>query len=214
MTLFELLSVGVFLVLVAIGLMFLVVILKGTPHTSSAELVGRGDFSRALAEAEVGPEAERDALLAAVVAAKHMLELETAEDLAGRIVASDETDGEAWMERGLIAAYRGDHASAEEYLANAERSRSDLFESISLHRAWSELRSGDAERARRRFEEIAAPLESKLRTDLGPGDPLFAEWFFQAADLWDACGASDKSEWARREARRSAPDSPLIDRYA
>lgn len=214
MNLFELLSLGVIATLLVVGLMLLVVILRGTPRTAAGALVGRGDFERALAEARVGPEAEQEELLPAAVAAKHMLELDTAEELLARILERDDSDGEAWMERGLVAAYGGDYARALEWLAEAERQRSDLFESISLHRAWAELRSGRTDRACRRFEEISAPLESKLRSDLGPGDPLFAEWFFQAADLWEECGAADKSTWARREARASAPESRLVARFA
>lgn len=214
MGLFELLSLGVIAVLVLVGLLVLVVVLKQTPRSAAGSLVGSGDFSRALAAADLGPGAERDELLAAAVAAKHLLELGTAEELTRRILEGDDSDGEAWMERGLAAAYRGDYEHAVEWLANAERCRSDLFESISLHRAWTDLKAGRGGPARKRFEEISAPLESKLRSDLGPGDPLFAEWFFQAADLWEESGAHEMSAWARREARQAAPDSRLIAEFA
>lgn len=213
MGLFEIISLGVTLVVIAAGLAVLVVILKQTPRSAAGSLIGSGDFSRALSSADVGPGAGRDELLAAAVAAKHLLELETADALVRRILEADESDGEAWMERGLIAAYGGDYALAIEWLSDAERWRSDLFESITLHRAWTELRAGLGDSARKRFEEISAPLESKLRSDLGPGDPLFAEWFFQAADLWEESGAPDKGAWARREARRAAPQSALVARF-
>ena len=214
MDLAELLSLGILSAVLLLGLAILVLILKQTPRSPAGSLVGRGDFSRALASADVSPGAERDELFAAALAAKHELDLDAAEALLARILEGDPSDGEAWMERGLVAAYRGDHPRADEHLATAERYRSDLLESISLHRAWTSLRAGDLERARRGFEEISAPLESKLRHDLGPGDPLFAEWFFQAADLWEESGARDKGAWARREARRSAPSSKLVGKFA
>lgn len=213
MGLFELLSLGVISVLVLVGLMLLVVILRQTPRSIAGSLIGRGAFSQAFAAADLGPGAERDELLAAAVAAKHLLELDAAEDLLRRILESDARDGEAWMERGLVAAYRGDYTRADECLRAAERCRPDLLESISLHRSWADLKAGRGRRARCRFEEISAPLESKLRSDLGPGDPLFAEWFFQAADLWEESGAPDKSAWARQVVHRSAHVSPLVARF-
>ncbi len=214
MALFEILSLAVVAALVLGGVFLLVVMLRNTPGSATGSLVGTGDFARALAAADLGPSADRDELLAAAVAAKHMLELDTCEELARRILDRDGDDGEAWMERGLAAAYRGDYANASAWLATAERLRSDLFESISLHRAWAELRAGRGHSAHTRFEEISVPLESKLRSDLGPGDPLFAEWFFQAADLWEESGAHDKSAWAREAARRAAPASRLVARFA
>ncbi len=209
----EIVSLAVTFAVIVAGLLVLLVIVRQTPRSAAGALIGRGDFAGALSSAELGPRAGRDELLAAAVAAKHLLRLETAEALVQRILEVDDGDGEAWMERGLIAAYRGDNARAAEWLASAERHRSDLFESITLHRAWVDLRSGRGGPAARRFEEISAPLESKLRSDLGPGDPLFAEWFFQAADLWQESGAPDKSAWARQEARRSAPQSALVARF-
>lgn len=214
MDLAELLSVGVVSAVLLLGLAILVLILKQAPRSAAGTLVGRGDFSRALAVADVSAGAERDELFAAALAAKHELDLDAAEALLARILSSDPGDGEAWMERGLVAAYRDDPSRADEHLATAVRYRADLLESISLHRAWVSLRAGDPARARRGFEELSAPLESKLRHDLGPGDPLFAEWFFQAADLWEESGAPDKSAWARREARRSAPSSKLVRKFA
>jgi hypothetical protein len=63
--------------------------------------------------------------------------------------------------------------------------------------------------ARRLFSEVEAPLENKLRSDLGSGEPLFAEWFLQAAALWRAFGEEERAGWARREGRASAPESQL-----
>lgn len=214
MTLFELLSVGVLAVLAALGVMLVVVLIRHTPRSAAGELVGRGDFSAALESAALGPGAERDELLAAAVAAKHLLEFDRAEALARRSIEADPSDGEAWLELGLALGYRGEHEQADEALVEASRHRADLLESISLHRAWVALRAGDTGAALLLFEEISAPLDSKLRSDLGPGDPLFAEWFFQAADLWEETGALDRSAWAREEARRSAPGSLLVAEFA
>lgn len=213
MALFELLSLGVIVVLAALGLMLLIVVLRNTPRSAASELVGRGDFSAALDTADLGPTADRDELLAAAVAAKHVLALERAEALALRALDLDREDGEAWLELGLTRAYQGKHESALAAMSRAARHRADLLESISLHRAWVALSDGDSPSACRLFEEISAPLESKLRSDLGPGDPLFAEWFFQAADLWEESGAREKGAWARQEARRSAPGSELVAKF-
>ncbi len=209
----EMMTLGVTVLVAAVVVVVLVAVVRHAPRSAAGTLVGQGDFEAALSAANTGSSAERDELLAAAFAAKHMRELERAAELVERVLELDRDDGEAWMERGLIAAYDGDFVHALEWLETAERRRSDLFESISLHRAWVELRAGDAFAAARRFEEISAPLESKLRTDLGPGDPLFAEWFFQAADLWEESGALEKCAWARQEARRSAPASELVAEF-
>lgn len=209
----ELLTLGVTIAVAGAGLLVLLLMLKHAPRSAAGDLVGRGEFAEALTAADTDGDAERDELMAAAIAAKHMRELDRAESLLARVVRIDDDDGEAWMERGLVAAYRGDYSLAADHLRSAERRRSDLLESISLHRAWVDLRAGASAAALRRFEEIAAPLESKLKSDLGPGDPLFAEWFFQAADLWRESGATEKAAWARREARRSAPSSELVARF-
>jgi len=46
--------------------------------------------------------------------------------------------------------------------------------------------------------EVEIPLETKLRTDLGTGDPIFAEWFLQAGLLWRQRGDLER--------RTQAPD--------
>jgi tetratricopeptide (TPR) repeat protein len=214
MSLFELLGIGVLVVATAVVVMLAIVVVRNTPRSAAGHLVGQGDFARALESADVGPGADRDELLATAFAAKHLLELDRARELLDRILAADDSDGEAWMERGLVQAYEGDYESAGESLAEAGRRRADLLESIGLHRAWAELRAGDEASARRRFEEIAPPIRTKLESDLGPGDPLFAEWFFQAGDLWEAAGESDLSEWAREQARFSAPESRLVAAFS
>lgn len=99
--------------------------------------------------------------------------------------------------------------AAVQALARAIAARSDLAESITLHRAWLALLVGDLATARHLFDEVEAPLETKLRSDLGEGEPLFAEWFLHAADLWDALGEAEKAHWARRAAREAAPESRL-----
>ncbi len=57
---------------------------------------------------------------------------------------------------------------------------------------------------------MEASLESKLRADLG-GDPLFAEWFLQAAVLWNAAGDRQRAAWAWREGVAAAPESRLAE---
>ncbi len=208
----ELITLVVTVLVAVAGLIVLTAVLRHAPRSEAGQLVGQGEFADALESADVGAEAERDELLAAAIAAKHLGDFERSRALTERVLTLDHDDGEAWLELGLSAAYSGDAERALEALYEAGRRRADLLESISLHRAWVELQAQDAVAARRRFEEISAPIESKLRSDLGPGDPLFAEWFFQAADLWEESGALEKSAWARREARRSAPNSPLVER--
>jgi tetratricopeptide (TPR) repeat protein len=193
----------------AAGALILFAILRRTPDSAAAQALGQGDFVGALAGARTGPGAGRDELLAAAVAAKHLLRLEEARRLLARLLAADRSDGEAWLESGLAAAYAGDYAAAGRALAKAAALRSDLAESITLHRAWLELRKGDLHEARRLFDEVETSLENKLRTDLGGGEPLFAEWFLQAAELWTALGDPERAAWAREEGRRSAPASRL-----
>lgn len=206
---------GIFLVLlVLIGAAAsagLFVALRQSRASPAMEELGRGDFAAALAAARTEGRAGRDELYAAAVASKHLLRLEPARAYLARILAADRDDGEAWLESGLVAAYEGDFAAAEQAFAEAASRRSDLAESITLHRAWVELRRGNLRPARRLFDEVEAPLESKLRSDLGSGEPLFAEWFLQASALWAAFGDAERAEWARREGRASAPASRLAE---
>lgn len=171
--------------------------------------LGDGRFADALAAARTDARASRDQLYIAAVAARHLLELDRARALLDRILAQDPADGEAWLERGLTAAWAGDFDGAEQAFQKAGALRSDLLESLTLHRAWLALRRGDPQGARRLFSEIEAPLENKLRSDLGSGEPLFAEWFLQAADLWADAGDEERAAWARSEGRASAPESRL-----
>jgi hypothetical protein len=148
------------------------------------------------------------------VAAKHLLRLDMARAFIDRVLAADPGDGEARLESGLIAAYVGDLITADRELLAAAGLRSDLAESITLHRAWLALRRepADLRTARRLFDEVEAPLETKLRSDLGSGEPLFAEWFLHAAALWAAFGAPADTErviWAAAAGRASAPESRL-----
>ena len=202
---------GIFLfllILIAVAASIgLFVVLRRSEASPAMEALGRGDFEGALAAAR----ARRDDLYAAAVASKHLLRLDEARTILQRILAADPEDGEAWLESGLVASYGGDFATAERSFTEAASRRSDLAESITLHRAWLELRRGNQPTARRLFDEVEAPLESKLRSDLGSGEPLFAEWFLQAAALWDAFGNPGQAEWARREGRASAPASRLAE---
>ncbi|MFL6201296.1 MAG: hypothetical protein ACJ76J_19160 [Thermoanaerobaculia bacterium] len=195
----------------AAGALILFAVLRRPPASAAVQAVGRGDFEAALAAARTGPNAGRDELLAAAVAAKHLLRLDEARALLARILARDPSDGEAWLESGLAAAYAGDWPAAERALAGAAARRSDLAESITLHRAWVELKKKDLREARHLFDEVETSLENKLRTDLGGGEPLFAEWFLQAAELWAAFGDDERANWAREEGRRSAIGSRLAE---
>lgn len=206
---FEDLFTLLIIVVIAAGALVLFAALRRTPVSLAVQAVGRGDFTAALASARTGANARRDELLAAAVAAKHLLRLEESRALLARVLARDPADGEAWLEAGLAAAYAGDWPTAARALAEAAARRSDLAESITLHRAWVELRQKEVRKARRLFDEVETSLENKLRTDLGGGEPLFAEWFLQAAELWAAFGDEERADWAREEGRRSAIGSRL-----
>jgi hypothetical protein len=187
---------------------------RRSPASPAVTALGAGHFAAALAAARTGPGASRDELYAAAVAARHLLRRDEARTFLARILAAAPDDGEARLEAGLAAAYSGDLGGFEraerELLAAAAR-RSDLTESITLHRAWVALRRGDRTLARRLFDEVEAPLETKLRSDLGAGEPLFAEWFLHAAALWAAFGDGGRAAWAARAGRASAPESRLAE---
>jgi tetratricopeptide (TPR) repeat protein len=199
------------LVLLGAGALGLWATLRRPAASSAFQALGQGRFADALAAARTEPPADREELYAAAVAAKHLLQLDRAGELLDRILARDPSDGEAWLERGLVAAYAGDFEGAERALARAEPLRSDLLESLTLHRAWLALRRGDSQAAQRLFSEIEAPLANKLRSDLGSGEPLFSEWFLQAAALWRAAGNREEAEWAHQEGQASAPESRLAE---
>jgi predicted Zn-dependent protease len=210
---FESLFLGALLLALAAGAFLLWSGLKRSGTSLAVQELGRGHFAAALAAARTdGPHPERDELYAAAVAAKHLLDLDRARELLGRLLAADPEDGEAWLESGLVAAYSGDTAAALTAFARAAARRSDLAESITLHRAWLALRQGDTATARRLFDEVEAPLETKLKTDLGEGEPLFAEWFLEAATLWAAFGDSERAAWARSAGRAAAPQSRAWER--
>lgn len=206
---FENLLLVFLLILVAGGALGLWITLKPGPASPAQAALGQGDFTAALERARTDARAGRDELYAAAVAAKHLLELDRARALLDRILAGDPGDGEAWLEAGLVAAYAGDFDRAERAFSRVGSSRSDLLESLTLHRAWVALRRGDLGAARRLFSEVEASLENKLRGDLGTGEPLFSEWFLQASSLWAAEGDAERSRWAFRQGRASAPGSRL-----
>jgi tetratricopeptide (TPR) repeat protein len=191
-------------VVVASGAVVALAVLRHAPRSRAAELLGRGAFEEARRTSGAEP-AER---LAVATAARHLLDLDTAARLLDEALAEDPDDGEALLERALVEAYADRPARAERLLLRAAAARADLAESITLHRAWLELRQGRGRQARRLFEEVDASLESKLRADLS-GDPLFAEWFLQAALLWSAAGDEQRASWAWREGLAAAPESRL-----
>ena len=196
-----------FAVLGAVGLVLFVALRQGTPEPS-AETLGLGRFGDTLALADTSENAERSSLYNAAVAAKHLLDWETAERLLRRILREDD-DGEAWLELGLTQTYQGDYDEALHSFDRAEATRADLFESLTLHRAFVAMRRGESSRARVLFEEVEVPLETKLRTDIGGGEPLFLEWFLQSAALWRAAGKTEKAAWAADQVRDMPGDSRL-----
>jgi tetratricopeptide (TPR) repeat protein len=167
-----------------------------------------GDFGLALALGEA-PGGGRREWLGAATAARHLLLFDRAAALVDRILAEDANDGEARIERALGLLWQRRFAEAESELERALLLRPDLAEPISLHRAFLAERQGDLAGAVRRFEEIAAALENKLRDDLGPGDALFADWFLEASLLWRAQGDEARAKWAAAALARGAPQSRL-----
>lgn len=196
----------------AIAAVLLAVALYGAPVSELARAAAEGRFADALAAARSSPPEERDDLLAAAIAAKHLGSWAEAEGWLRALLDGDGSDGEALVELGLVEVYRGRADDAEARLREAAVQRADLGESILLHRAFATLTRGDAASARRLFEEVEAPLETKLRIDVGGGEPAFAEWFLHAAALWRANGNLERAEWARRKAEQSAPESLLPSR--
>lgn len=175
--------------------------------SGAARALASGDLRRAL---DTGLQSTlSEDLVPAGFAARHLLKLETSAELLERALDEDPDSGEAWLEYGLTLAEQGRLEEAEQALRRAERLRSDLTESVMLHRAWVALLRKDEASALRLFEEIEAPLENKLRSDLGSGDAVFSDWFLQAAQLWHLRGDPEKAAWAFEEARRSAAESRL-----
>jgi tetratricopeptide (TPR) repeat protein len=200
----------VFLLLLAIGLS-LVVVLRSRSRGSTVTLTEAGEFRRALETLEALADPERDDLLAGGRAARNLLDLKAARRLVDRLLDDDPADGEAWLERALIETCAREFEIAREAFARVPATRSDLLESTTLHRAWSELFAGDVTLAQRLFDEVEVPLETKLRDDIGPGDPMFAEWFLHAGYLWRSRGSEEKAKWALSAGRAAAPESSLPD---
>ncbi len=166
-----------------------------------------GDFGAALAAGE-GAGAPRREAVAAATAARHLLLFDRAAAIVARLLAADSDDADALIERALLDIW-GANRQAEAWLAAVLSRRPDLAEPIALHSAFSALRRGDLDLARRRFEDIAPALETKLRTDIGPGDGLFADWFLESALLWEASGDRERALWSAAVYERSAPQSRL-----
>lgn len=202
------------LTMLVAGTIFLFVVLRSRSSTQAAESVDRGDFQEALELVEGEHDPARDDLMAGAIAAKHLVDFKRADALLDRILSAEPADGEAWLERGLVAAYSERLDAAREALGRSVSLRADLLESVTLHRAWVALRADDTRQAKALFDEIEVPLETKLRQDLGEGDAAFADWFHQAGDLWDAKGDSERAAWAHDAARRAAPESRLFDYLA
>jgi len=198
------------LALAAVGFV-LVVGLRGR-RLPESRAVGEGRYSEALSEADLSEDADRASLYAAAVAAKHLLDWHRSELFFHRILFDDDY-GEAWLELGLVETYRGNPTEALKCFDRAAALRSDLTESIILHRAFARLRLGEIDPARQLFEEVEVPLETKLRTDIGSGEPFFLEWFLQCSSLWRALGQSAKAEWALAQAEEAVGESRLLEVY-
>ncbi len=191
---FEGLLLALLLVLLAAGALGLWATLRQPSGSPALQALGQGRFAEALETARTDARAGRDDLYAAAVAAKHLLELDRARALLDRLLAGDPRDGEAWLERGLVAAYAGDFAAADAAFAKVEPLRSDLLESLTLHRAWLALRRGDA----------ARPAASSARSR--------RRWRTSSVPIWGAasrCSPSGSSRPPRSggpSGRRSRPD--------
>lgn len=195
------------LAVLAVTILIFAAVVRHAPRARSAKALALGDFPAAVAAARAGAAEE---LVPASIAARHLGDFDKAARLADRAVRLNPDDGEAWLELGLVRGFAGELDEADVALVRAVTERSDLAEAVTLHRAWLALRGDDRETARRLFEEVEAPLETKLELDLGSGDPVFADWFFHAGELWRALGNDEKGHWALGEARRSAPGSRLF----
>jgi len=202
--------IGLALVALLTAIVILAAVVRHAPRPRAAEALARDDLEAAVAAGATGGSAAE--LVPAAMAARHLGDFVAADRLARAAVRVEPKNGEAWIELALVEAYRGELERAEEALTRAGALRSDLIESVTLHRAWVAMRRGDRTTARRLFDEVEVPLETKLRTDLGSGDAVFADWFLQAAALWRAFEAEDRAVWALTEARRSAPSSRLIEK--
>ena len=163
-------SLGVLASLLALASVAFVLIvgLRGR-RLPESRAVGEGRYSQALSEADLSEDADRASLYAAALAAKHLLDWDRSESLLRRIL-DDDDDGEAWLELGLVETYRGNPTEALQCFDRAAATRSDLIESLTLHRAFARLRLGQTDSARELFEEVEVPLETKLRTDIGSGE--------------------------------------------
>ncbi len=196
----------------AFGALALVFALGRQTQGPAATALSQGDFAAARNAVALGSRDPcHEEQLAAAIAAKHLLALDEARQRLAGLLAADPDDAVAALELGLVAAYDRDYLAAEQYFALASR-RPDLAEALTLHRAWCDLDQGRRRQALTRFEEIEAALESKLRTDLGEGDPEFSEWFLQAGSLWNAIQETDKARWAAEAGARAAPKSLLLRR--
>lgn len=208
---FELALFALVGLLAALGGVGLWIALRSGGPSRAQEALAAGRFEDAAGLAEPGDEG---ATLAAAIAARHLLRWNDAERLLRRLVEEDPLHGEALLELGLLELLRGRPREAMRRWEAAAQHRADLLESIQLHRALAAILAGDVVTARLLFEEIEAPLETKLRVDVGEGDPVFAEWFLHAALVWHALGRDEKAAWAYCAALRAAPESRLPDLLA
>ena len=204
-------TIFIFLLAIAAGLttLLLFVALKRSRASPAGDALGAGQFEDALVLAGRGLGDQRDEWMAGAVAAKHLARWSQAHAFLDRILAEDPKDGEGLAERGLLSLYQDRPQDARGYFQSALAQRGDLIESLTLHLALTALVEGNLALARRTFEEVEVSLETKLRIDLGDDEPLFSEWLFHAAALWDALGKEGKARWAWGQALAAAPASQL-----
>ncbi|MEE2778522.1 MAG: hypothetical protein VYE73_17375 [Acidobacteriota bacterium] len=206
---FEILLIVVLAIVAGVGALGLYVALRGETPSAALEALGRGEYREALSV--VGDDTRDDAMLAAATAARHCLEWEEARTRLRRVLEGDPRHGEAMIELALVHLYQNEMERADRLFVDALGWRSDLLESITLHRAVTAILGGDPQRGRELFEEVEATLETKLRLDVGEGEPAFAEWFLHSAVVWDALGRRSQAEWAWQAGRDAAPQSRLAE---
>ena len=194
------------LLVTAVAALFVWRSLRQRGGDGAGAALSRGDFGAALAAGE-RPGAAPGELVAAAMAARHLLLLDRSRSLVERALAQDADDPRALVERFLGGLWQAG-AGAEDLARLASR-RPELGEEIELHRAFAAWWRGELEAARLRFEAIAPALESKLRADIGPGDGLYADWYLEAEALWRASGDAERAAWAHEALARSAPQSRL-----
>ena len=114
------------------------------PSGARPQALGRGDSTPPWPAARTGAGRGARAVRRAPWPPSTSSSLERARALLDRILARDPGDGEAWLEAVWPRRYAGDLAAAERAFAEGGPLRSDLLESLTLHRAWLALKPEDS----------------------------------------------------------------------